>query len=146
LASTEVKIFSWLEFMMQSPLLEFESSAFPVESGEDEFTNPGVYGKSLASWLAAQLALQGHPVGDVFAEDFGWCIPLMSKPHALYVACASTAGKTSEWHVFVFAEGGFVARLFGKDTRSDAIASLFGTIRHVLQDAACIGTLHEHSL
>jgi hypothetical protein len=30
--------------MRMSPLLEFESTQFPVEPGEDEATNPGIYG------------------------------------------------------------------------------------------------------
>jgi hypothetical protein len=33
--------------MTQSPLLEFESSAFAVAPGEDEETNPGVYGTAV---------------------------------------------------------------------------------------------------
>ena len=41
--------------MKQSPLLEFESSAFAVMPGEDEETNPGIYGKALAQWLADRL-------------------------------------------------------------------------------------------
>jgi len=128
---------------MQSPLLEFESSAFLIEPGEDESTNPGVYGKSLASWLAAQLAQKGHPVGAIFAEDFGWCIQLSSKPHALFVACAGNAEEKGRWRVFVFAEGGFVARLLGKDTREETVASLFDVVRQVLHDATGIEALRE---
>ena len=47
--------------MKQSPLLEFESSAFTVIPGEDESTNPGIYGKALAEWLADQLRAAGLP-------------------------------------------------------------------------------------
>src|SRR6266849_1022453 len=102
--------------MRQSALLDFESSAFAVERGEDEHTNPGVFGKALASWLAEQLRLHGLHAEEVIAEDFGWCVPVESKPHSLYVACASAEGTPNHWRVFVFAEGGVVARLFGKDT------------------------------
>jgi hypothetical protein len=40
--------------MKQSPLLEFESSTFAIVPGEDQQTNPGIYGKApLASLFAA---------------------------------------------------------------------------------------------
>jgi hypothetical protein len=51
--------------MRQSPLLEFESSAFAVIPVEDEQTNPGIYGKALAHWLVEQLRASGFPAGDV---------------------------------------------------------------------------------
>jgi hypothetical protein len=45
--------------MTQSPLLEFESVSFAVDPGEDEQTNPGVFGKALATWLSAPLQAGG---------------------------------------------------------------------------------------
>jgi len=57
--------------MKQSPWLEFESSAFVVVAGEDEQTNPGIYGKALAQWLAQQLRARGFAPGWVIPEDFG---------------------------------------------------------------------------
>jgi hypothetical protein len=86
--------------MRQTPLLEFESSAFPVIPGEDEEINPGIYGKALAQWLAEQLRAAGYSPGEVIAEDFGWCVPVKSEPHSLYVACASTEERPNHWRVF----------------------------------------------
>ena len=60
--------------MRQSPLLEFESSAFEVAPGEDEETNPGIFGKALAAWLAEQLSSAGYTTREIIAEDFGWAI------------------------------------------------------------------------
>jgi hypothetical protein len=82
--------------MRQTPLLEFESSAFPVIPGEDEETNPRIYGKALARWLAEQLRAAGFCPGEVIAEDFGWCVPVNSEPHSLHVACASTGERPKE--------------------------------------------------
>jgi hypothetical protein len=133
-----------LGIMKQSPLLEFESSAFPVAPAEDDETNPGIYGKALAHWLAAQLRAAGFPTGDVIAEDFGWCVPVQSKPHSLYVACAS--GEASDqWRVFAFAEGGVVARLLGRDTRADSLASLFAAVRGCLQSDPRVRGLREEA-
>jgi len=129
--------------MKQSALLEFESSAFVVIPGEDEETNPGVFGKSLAQWIAEQLAARGFSVGEVIAEDFGWCVPLESKSPRLFVACASAEDKPNQWRVFAFAEGGVLARLFGKDKSAESLASLFSALKQTLQSAPSIKGLRE---
>ena len=131
--------------MKQSPLLEFESSAFPIVPGEDEETNPGIYGKALAHWLAEQLRAVGVPAREVIPEDFGWCVRVESRPHALYVACASTGEQPGQWRVFAFAEGGVIARFLGKDRSAGSVESLFATIRHCLESAAAIRALREEA-
>ena len=130
--------------MKQSPLLEFESSAFPVMPGEDEATNPGIYGKALAQWLAAQLRAASVPTGNVIAEDFGWCVPVESKPHSLYVVCAS-GDVSDQWRVFVFAEGGVVARLLGKDRSAESVASLFDAVVRCLKSEPRVHGLREEA-
>ena len=85
---------------IQSPLLEFESSAFPVTPGEDEETNPGIYGRALAQWLAEQLRAAGFDAGAVISEDFGWCVPVAATTHSLYVVCASLEAAPNRWRVF----------------------------------------------
>jgi hypothetical protein len=131
--------------MKQSALLEFESSAFAVAPGEDEQTNPGVYGRALAQWLAEQLRARGLPAGDVIAEDFGWCVPIESKSHSLYVACASTGGKPSHWRVFAFAEGRVMARLFGKDKSTESLSFLFAAVKQSLERAPLVRGLREQA-
>ena len=134
-----------LGVMTQTPVLEFESSAFAVIPGEDEETNPGIYGKALAHWLAEQLAAAGFSPGAVIAEDFGWCVPIKSESHSLYVACASTGEKPDHWRVFAFAEGGLMARVLGNDNRAESLATLFTALKHCLQEGPSIRGLREES-
>jgi hypothetical protein len=129
--------------MKQTALLEFESSAFAVIPGEDDETNPGIYGKALAQWLAEQLAAGGFSPHAVIAEDFGWCVPLESEPHSLYVACAGTGEKPGEWRVFAFVEGGRIARVLGKDTSAESLAFVFAALKHCLGSAPIIHGLRE---
>lgn len=131
--------------MRQSPLLAFQSSAFAVIPGEDEATNPGFYGRALAQWLAEQLCGVGVPAGGVFAEDFGWCIEVESSPHRLTVVCASTPEEPGVWKVFAFAEGGMMARVFGKDENAESLASLFTAVRSCIESNPSIHSLHEES-
>ena len=127
--------------MKQSPLLTFESSAFPELAGEDESTNPGIFGKALALWIAEQLRTAGFMTGDVVAEDFGWWVPVESKPHSLYVACASTDENADRWRVFAFAQAGMLARLLGNDRRAESVAALFAAVQGCLASAPAIREL-----
>ncbi len=129
--------------MKQSALLEFECTAFPITPGEDENTNPGIYGKALAQWIAGQLRAHGLSAGEVIAEDFGWCVPLESKPHRLYVACASTEDQQNQWRVFAFVEGGVIARLFGKDKSAESLSSLYSTVKKILEANPAVHRLRQ---
>ena len=129
--------------MKQSPILEFESSAFGISPGEDKKTNPGIYGKALAEWLTQQLRGVGYPAGEVLAEDFGWCVPIRSHPHSLYVVCASAGNGPNRWRVFAFAEGGIVARLLGKDRSKESLDALFTAVRQALRSASTIRGIRE---
>ncbi len=128
--------------MNQSPLLEFESSAFPAEPGEDAQTNPGIFGRSLARWLGERLREEGLDAGDVIAEDFGWCVPVESEPHRLHVACSS-GEEPGRWCVFVFTDGGFLSRLLGRERDAQAVATLFAVVRRVLETSPDVRGLCE---
>lgn len=51
----------------------FKSSLFQAEPGEDEETNPRMYGRQLANWICERFRSLGYPA-EVFAEDWGWCV------------------------------------------------------------------------
>jgi len=130
---------------MQCPHLEFESGAFPVTPGEDERTNPGIYGKALAEWLKLELRSDGLATGNVIAEDFGWCVPIKASNHSVYVVCASFEDGSKQWHVFAFAEGALLARLFGKDPRGESLSRVYGAVRQRLEAHPDVRNLREIS-
>lgn len=132
-----------LGVMKQTELLEFKSTAFAAEPGEDAHTNPGIFGKGLAQWLANELRAKGVAAGEVIPEDFGWCVPVESAPHALFVVCANAEDQPNRWRVFAFAEGGLLARILGKDERARSLASLFGQVKSVLQASPLIEGVSE---
>ena len=121
--------------MRQSPLLTFKSSAFPVQPGEDERTNPGVFGSALARWLADRLRERGLAPAEVFAEDFGWCVPVARDPYTVYVACAGSGEPDDEWRVFAFVEPGLLTRLMGRDTSAVALEQVFVALEECLSTA-----------
>lgn len=90
---------------------------FPILPGEDEETNPGLFGQALADWIADGLRVRGISVDKVLAEDFGWLVMVSGEPFRLFVACVSTSEPhqtVDEWQAFVRAEPGLIQRLFKK--------------------------------
>jgi hypothetical protein len=97
----------------------FTSAHFTVQPGEDEETNPGIYGKALAEWMAAQLKIRGVAVEGVAAEDFGRCVMIKRTPVMLWVACASLDDEPTRWQMFIAVERGVMARLRRVDPGPD---------------------------
>jgi hypothetical protein len=129
--------------MKQTSMLLFECADFALTPGEDQETNPGIFGKSLARWLAERLHAAGIATGAVFAEDFGWCIPVGAKPHSLYVVCHGNADQ--QWQVFAYSELRLLARLFGQDNTA-LLDETFTTVRQALEAAPTVHGLHEEPL
>jgi hypothetical protein len=98
----------------------FKSPLFKIQPGEDSQTNPGIFGKELADWLAQKLRPLGYPI-EVIPEDWGWCVICQRKPARLFIGCGNVTSLPPEietpelvWHVFVHAEVPIVKRLFRK--------------------------------
>jgi hypothetical protein len=90
----------------------FKSDFFKPIEGEDKETNPGCYGKALATWVAEKLRTRGVPVEDVLAEDWGWLVMVSRNPFLLWLGCGNVDGSPGEWRVFVEAEPSVIQRLF----------------------------------
>jgi hypothetical protein len=68
--------------------LEFTSKEFEIVPGEDEQTNPGVYGLRLAEFLVSQLIAKGYQPAEL-AEDWGYCVMLANPSFSSFVGCSS---------------------------------------------------------
>jgi|SRR4051812_4172626 hypothetical protein len=127
--------------MIQSPILAFKSLAFRVEPGEDDATNPGIFGRALANWLSDALQERGVPAGEIIAEDFGWCIRVGAKSEKLYLACAGSPD--AGWRVFAFKDRGLLAGVFGRGAPTDEVDGLFVMTKDILQAAPEVLGLSE---
>lgn len=74
---------------MESDCIYFTSSRFNIVEGEEDFTNPGCFGKELGTWLCDQLKNRGYQKAELLPEDFGWCVMCSDKPFMLWVGCGS---------------------------------------------------------
>jgi hypothetical protein len=79
--------------MSISSTLIFQSVAFPPEEGEDEQTNPGIFGRNLAYWVSGFLNEAGIAAGDVYRKTsvgvFLWRLHLTTP--SLHVAAPKKA-------------------------------------------------------
>jgi len=127
--------------MEKSQAACFVSTYFRVEAGEDDMTNPGIYGQSLARWIAAQLQARGIEVKDTIAEDWGWCVVVRTSPIRLNVAVSNVEESTTRWRVFAFAERGLLQMFKGSGDLKREAAALREQLDAVLQAAPEISDL-----
>jgi hypothetical protein len=116
---------------VQGPNHVIRTTEFPIQSGEDAETNPGVFGRALADYLVTQIRDRGVDVERVIPEDFGYCIMLKRKPLRLWIACGNRAGSTDEWIAFAVSEGSLLGRFVGNihpALEVDRISEMLGEI------------------
>lgn len=111
----------WLSRLFRKPRAQtaadsgfwFRSDMFAIEPGEDEETNPGIFGRKLAAWLRERFIEIGYPVEEVIAEDWGWCVMCSREPVLLWIGCGAEGNGDEEamplpgnidWHCFAVAE------------------------------------------
>ena len=111
---------------------------FPPESDEESETNPGLFGKALAAWLAARLGESGYAVDGEVAEDFGRLVQLKHSRFRTYVACCSTDESATEWRVFGIVEGG---GLFAKTEKAAVLEKLSADVESILRKESGITDL-----
>ncbi len=112
----------------------FTSTRFGIEPGEDAETNPGIYGRGLAEWVAEKLDSRGVPVLGIKAEDFGRCVMLSSWPFKLWVACASLDGSHSRWQMFIGVEVNPIWKLFTRVEPEPEVRELRKQFRAVVAE------------
>jgi hypothetical protein len=136
----------------------FTSELFEAKPGEDEETNPCMYGRQLAVWLQEQLELRGYPlVEPIFAEDWGRCLMCSREPFMLWVGCVSItdydtakpgdpppAKEDIIWCCFPEAELSLWQRWFKKIDTAPALARLDHTLRDILVSEPRIRPLTSH--
>jgi hypothetical protein len=124
-----------------SPMVSFDSTAFPVAEGEDAETNPGIFGKAFAEWLSARLNERGVKANPPFAEDWGWCVELANQRHRTGLACASEDNSRTTWRVYAFVEPRLFGGLRGKEALVSAVNDLIGKARDILSNERSVTNL-----
>ncbi len=81
--------------------VEFRSNRFPAYPGEEEEVNPGLWGKRLAEYFYHKLRAQGIETDEIFAEDWGWVVPIRHDLFSMWVGCGHYQEYPDGYLVFV---------------------------------------------
>jgi hypothetical protein len=119
---------------MVSDHVEFTTTYFVVVPGEDDDTNPGIFGRALAEWVAQRLQVRGVPVDRIVSEDFGRCVFVKRKPIMLFIACASSNGNPARWQMFIGLEQNWFGRLFRRSDAQTEFARLRDHFRAIVAE------------
>lgn len=135
----------------------FKSSLFAAEPGEDDETNPRMYGRQPANWIRERFRSLGYPVEEVIAEDWGWCVMCQRDPYSLWIGCVSLHDiEYAEpgdrpppkegllWHVTPVVEIPFFKYLFrAKPDVREALERLARQLRTTLESEPAIEIVDE---
>ncbi len=69
--------------------LEFRSDAFPGCPEEETQVNAGRHGRRLAEFLREALPKYGVATEEIYAEDWGWAIPIVNPEFSIWVGCGN---------------------------------------------------------
>ena len=69
--------------------VEFRTTKFQPYPDEDEFVNPGRFGKKLAEYLHNQLPAHGIEVEDIYPEDWGWRVMVKNDQFPVWIGCGN---------------------------------------------------------
>jgi hypothetical protein len=112
--------------------VEFRSARFPPYEKEEDEINPGRWGKRLAEFLAERLARSGFPSGEIYAEDWGWAIPIENDGFSLWVGCGNYEEHADGFLVFIEPSKPVIRRLWRKISTEVRVTALAAAIESIL--------------
>lgn len=112
--------------------VEFRSAKFPAYPGEEDQLNPGLWGKRLAEYLAAELTARGLECGPPVAEDWGWLVPIRNDGFPLALCCGHQDGEDDQFVCCTEPARPFVKKWFKRIDATPQLTRLTAALRDIL--------------
>lgn len=112
----------------------FRSDKFPPYDGEQEQINPGLWGKRLAEYFVEKLEVTGIETEEIFAEDWGWYIPIKNEGFRLGICCGHQNGEDDEFLCFTEPDKPIVRKLFKKIDATAQLSRLVAVMEKILAE------------
>jgi hypothetical protein len=110
----------------------FRSNKFPAYDGEEMSINPGLWGKRLAEYLQEKLEREGFGTQDIYAEDWGWVVPIKNDGFALWIGCGHQNGADDEFLCFVQPSKPVIRKLFRKIDTTKQVGRVVDVLGKIL--------------
>lgn len=118
--------------------VEFRSDQFPPCEGEEEQTNPGLYGKRLADFLVANLPANGFQPKPPIPEDWGWLIPIENEGFTLSIGCGRYDDHADGFLCFIEPHEETIFRWFRRVDATGPVGALQRALDQILSSHAGI--------
>ena len=114
----------------------FQSSKFKPVPNEEKYTNPGIYGKECAEWLANELKNIGYTIKEIVPEDWGWCIILDGfDTYSYWIGCnGEYYDDHLIWSCFVSVDEPFFKNPFKTYNKNDVVKSIEADVLKILNE------------
>ena len=122
--------------------VEFRSSAFPSQPGEDELINPGRWGKALADYLREHLDAAGLRGGEPYAEDWGWAVPIDNPEFPLFVGCGNLDDDPEGFLCFIEPSTPTIRKLFRKIDVTQRVTEVSDALDSALRKNASVSEIN----
>ena len=116
--------------------VEFRSDRFPTYDGEDKEINPGRFGKRLAQFISDGLPGEGFQPQQLFAEDWGWVVPISNDEFPLSIGCGNLEDRSDEFLCFIEPHEPLIRKFLRKIETRDRIESLQQALDKILSEEA----------
>lgn len=141
----------------------FKSPQFKIQKNEDDNTNPGCYGKSLAEWLSLKFGEMGYDT-EIIPEDWGWCVICERNGYVLWIGCGCLQEESfSEhydnetlpdsrdicWHVFttievsIFSFKTYLKNILGQIDTVGPLSKLDRELKEIIDNESSITICEE---
>ena len=118
--------------------VEFRSDKFPAYQDEEQYINPGRYGKRLAEFLAAGLRSHGFEAGELIAEDWGWLVPIKNDDFGLSIGCGNYEEYPDGFLCFIEPHVPVIRKFFRKVHTQARVEALQKAMDSLLSESAGI--------
>ena len=112
--------------------VQFRSAKFPAYKGEESESNPGIWGKRLAEYLAKKLSEKGIKTKEFFAEDWGWYIPIQNEEFDLAICCGHQGGDNDQFLCFTYPSTPVVRKLYKEIDATAQLTRLVEAMQQIL--------------
>ena len=113
--------------------VEFRSAKFPPYAGEEAESNPGIWGKRLAEYVAVQLAQRGIASKAISVEDWGCYLPVRTEHYRLALCCAHQNGDDEQFLIFTEPRAPRAKKLFCTIDATPEFARVLDALRQILE-------------